>query len=211
MTKIIRSKRKTISITVKSNNIVEVKAPLHTSDTYIKSLLNKKKSWIDKCFCLNKKREHFLKSGKIMFLGKEFFLYKYMCEKNEVLLKNDTIFLHFKKNPNLYLQNWYKVNARKMFTKKLEYFSKKFSLPFEEFRLTSAKKRWGSCSIKKNINLSWHLIKAPEYAIDYVIIHELTHTKIMNHSKKFWMAVQKNCPNYKIYQKWFKDNIHLLD
>lgn len=65
--------------------------------------------------------------------------------------------------------------------------------------------RWGSCSIKRNINLNWQLIFLDEKLIEYVIIHELMHLHEMNHSKAFWDWVGKYCPDYKVLRKQIKD------
>jgi hypothetical protein len=59
------------------------------------------------------------------------------------------------------------------------------------------KTRWGSCSSKGNLNFNYRLYYMPQHLMDYVIIHELSHRKQMNHSKLFWAEVQKYCPNYK--------------
>ena len=63
---------------------------------------------------------------------------------------------------------------------------------------------WGSCSSKKNITINLELIKYSEKAIRYVILHELSHIKYMNHSKDFWNLVKKYMPEYKEIQKEFK-------
>ena len=65
--------------------------------------------------------------------------------------------------------------------------------------------RFGSCSFQNNINLNINLMKYDFDIIDYVLIHELVHTKIKNHSEKFWFEVEKNCPNYKILRKKLKN------
>jgi hypothetical protein len=59
------------------------------------------------------------------------------------------------------------------------------------------KTRWGSCSSKGNLNFNYRLYYMPQHLMDYVIIHELSHRRQMNHSKLFWAEVQKYCPDYK--------------
>lgn len=77
---------------------------------------------------------------------------------------------------------------------------------FNNIKITSAKSRWGSCTSKKNLNFSFYLIWAPKEVIDYVIIHELSHLREMNHSKKFWNIVEWIMPDYKSHVKWLKIN-----
>jgi hypothetical protein len=68
------------------------------------------------------------------------------------------------------------------------------------------KTRWGSCSKKGNINLNWRLIMAPLHVIDYVVVHELCHLKVMNHSKDFWNLVESIQPNNHERRRWLKVN-----
>ena len=63
-------------------------------------------------------------------------------------------------------------------------------------KINSARTRWGSCTSKGNINLSLFLVMAPEGAVDYCIIHELSHLKHMDHSAAFWRLVGSRCPYY---------------
>lgn len=62
---------------------------------------------------------------------------------------------------------------------------------YSEVKIQSSKTRWGSCNMKRIINLSFYLLILPQYLIDYVILHELCHTKEMNHSPKFWTLMDK--------------------
>lgn len=64
---------------------------------------------------------------------------------------------------------------------------------------------WGSCSTENNLQLNWRLIMAPRYASDYIILHELCHTKYLNHSKKFWNLVSQVSPSYGHAEKWFNN------
>ncbi|MBQ4155204.1 MAG: M48 family metallopeptidase [Clostridia bacterium] len=71
-------------------------------------------------------------------------------------------------------------------------------------KITSAKKRFGSCSPKNSLCFSVYLFSYPESAIEYVIVHELCHIKYHNHSKKFWQEVKKHLPDYKQREKLLK-------
>jgi hypothetical protein len=80
----------------------------------------------------------------------------------------------------------YTEEAKEFLPKRLNDLSDKFNLPFNEVYIKNIKSRWGSCSGKNNINLSVHLMRLPDQLIDYVLLHELAHTKVKNHSKKYW-------------------------
>jgi len=81
-----------------------------------------------------------------------------------------------------------------------------FRKPIENIRLKYNASNWGSCSSKKNINLSTRLLFAPDEVIDYVIIHELAHLIQPNHSPKFWALVEKVMPGYKQHEDWLTQN-----
>lgn len=60
-------------------------------------------------------------------------------------------------------------------------------------KINSSKHRWGSCTSKRNINLSLYLMMLPEHLINYVILHELTHTIELNHGQRFWQILDQLC------------------
>ncbi|WRY50327.1 M48 family metallopeptidase [Clostridium intestinale] len=82
--------------------------------------------------------------------------------------------------------------------------AEKYNFTVNSVRVKDVKTRWGSCSSKRNINLSYKLIMAPKEVIGYVIVHELCHLKEMNHSEKFWREVSNIIPNYKVYLEHLK-------
>ncbi len=84
------------------------------------------------------------------------------------------------------IENAYREEAKEFLPKRLNDLSDKFQLPFNELFIKNIKSRWGSCSGKNNINLSIHLMRLPDHLVDYVLLHELAHTKVKNHSKKYW-------------------------
>lgn len=75
---------------------------------------------------------------------------------------------------------------------------------FRELKIKNIVSRWGSCSRQGNLNFSTRLVHYDREVINYVVIHELCHTKEMNHSRKFWALVAKYCPEYKSYIKMLK-------
>jgi predicted metal-dependent hydrolase len=72
------------------------------------------------------------------------------------------------------------------------------------------KSRWGSCSRRGTISLNWRLIQTPEFVRDYIILHELSHRRQMNHSEKFWQEVERLFPDYLQAERWLKQHANLL-
>ena len=77
-------------------------------------------------------------------------------------------------------------NAKSILPERLERLSKQCGLPYLSVKINSSQGRWGSCSARKDINLSYFLVLLPSHLIDYVLLHELCHTREMNHSERFW-------------------------
>jgi hypothetical protein len=95
----------------------------------------------------------------------------------------------------------YTEEAKEFLPKRLNDFSDRFNLPFNELYIKNIKSRWGSCSGKNNINLSIHLMRLPDHLIDYVLLHELAHTKVKNHGKKYWEYLDELTGNAKKLDK----------
>jgi len=83
------------------------------------------------------------------------------------------------------------TEAGKMLAERLESLANKFGFSYNRVFIRNQKTRWGSCSSKNNISLNIKLARLPEELVDYVILHELVHTRIKNHSKVFWQEMDK--------------------
>ena len=79
-----------------------------------------------------------------------------------------------------------KVTAADFLPPLLDEWSQRYNLPYNKVKINGARTRWGSCSAARTINLSCYLMLLPPHLMDYVLLHELTHTREMNHGPKFW-------------------------
>lgn len=84
------------------------------------------------------------------------------------------------------IERYLKSDAKRYLPMRLKTLADEKGLTFSEVKINSSKTRWGSCSGRKSINLSFYLMLLPTHLIDYVLLHELTHTLEMNHSPRFW-------------------------
>jgi predicted metal-dependent hydrolase len=209
--KIRRSKRKTIALNVSSRGELEVVVPNEMDDKQIESVINKKKFWIYKT--INKTKEKLSKQLKKEFISGELFWYlgkRYRldvtnnCEhsglkfkQNKFILSSDTVH-----KAELLFREFYRHKAKEKLEPQVLKYAKQMGVEYKEVKIIEMKKRWGSCTNQGNIILNLHLIKAPMYVIDYVIVHELAHLIEYNHSKKFWNIVKTQIPNYKEHMQW---------
>lgn len=170
---IMRSKRKTISMTIRPDLVVEVRAPMRVSQKVIDEFISEHNNWIEKQ--MEKLRVSRQEAENAGILSRE--------QLNELAGK-----------------------ATEYIPKRAEYFSKIVGVSYGRITIRCQKTKWGSCSSKGNLNFNCLLMLMPPDVTDYLIVHELCHRKEMNHSARFWAEVEKVLPDYKIQEKWLKEN-----
>ncbi len=210
--KIIRTSRRSKSISLKiRNGILEISCPYNTSEIFIKNLIEKKKGWINKN--IEQSRKNYQKidqiaNGFISYKGSVLKLAYKKSNIQRIVVENNKLKISCSdesRSKKLIIE-WLKLQANNFLRERLVFLSKRTSIEFNSLTIKSYTARWGSCNIRGDIFLNWKLIMLPENVIDYVLIHELAHINVPNHSKKFWELVKKKDPNYSKNQKWLKDN-----
>lgn len=96
--------------------------------------------------------------------------------------------------------------AKTDIVQRVERFSVLMGVPVNRITIRSQKTRWGSCSAKGNLNFNCLLMLCPDEIRDYVVVHELSHQKELNHSPRFWAQVEVLLPDYKQRRSWLKNN-----
>lgn len=174
-----------------------VRCPLKFPKDELLKIISSKKLWIEKCVNnINEKKllnKDFYTFDKILFNGNV-----YDIEKSEKFIKIGDSILKIKGNDiRKTLITWLKKQAETLLFARLDLISNIVGKNYNQASIMNARKKWGSCDNNKNIRLNYRLVMLSNKYIDYVCLHELSHTKYMNHSKQFWNEVSKFMPNWK--------------
>ena len=210
--KIIRTSRRSKSISLKiRNGELEVSCPYNTSEIFLKNLIERKKEWINKNIDWSRKNQKKIDQISNGFITYKGLVLKLVYEKSnlEGIAVEDNelkIFYSDKSKSKKLIIEWLKLQANNFLRARLSFLSKRISIEFNSLTIKSYTARWGSCNIRGDIFLNWKLIMLPESVIDYVLIHELAHINVPNHSSKFWELVKKKDPHYCKNKRWLKDN-----
>jgi predicted metal-dependent hydrolase len=212
-----RSKRKSLAIYVKSGN-VEIRAPRYASTKWIHEFVFDQKSWIIDELA-RQKRHHrqrlVIADGReIAFMGKPRTIVVLVSSHQEVRVTRDFVFLYTRKHTpeNLEKQfnNWLKDTAREYMAVETYKIARQLGVQdkLKDIVFRKTKTKWGHCCQDGTIQYNWLSMMAPREVINYLIVHECSHLRHMDHSKKFWKTVERVCPNYQELRHWLAENGH---
>lgn len=173
---LVRSKRKSCSISIDHDGQITVRVPLSISEEDINHFLIEKRIWI---------------------------ITKYL-EVQEQIQKRPVSGLTDVQRAAL--EQRYIAAAKEYFPKRVAYFHQFTGGSYSRITIRDQKTRWGSCSAHGTLSFNWRLMLAPPTIPDYVIVHELCHLTYMNHSDKFWHKVESVYPDYRSARIWLKEH-----
>jgi predicted metal-dependent hydrolase len=211
--RLVRSRRKTVALIVRPDGTLEVRAPLRLAELRIREFVESHADWVCKQQARARKAapppaKKFTERENFIYLGQSFPL-TIVPRQRQVLTFDGQIFRLAKsalpKARELFVR-WYQAQAGMFLMERVLFHARKHGLHYEKIRISSARTRWGSCSSKGTLSFTWRLVMAPPEIVDYVVIHELVHTKIPNHSQAFWQGVAGIIPDYKQRLTWLRKN-----
>ncbi len=103
------------------------------------------------------------------------------------------------------VQAWLMRQAKALFVERLNHYAPQLGVQWHKVSLSSATTRWGSASANGAIRLNWRLVHHKRDVIDYVVAHELSHLRVMDHSPRFWETVHSVMPDYALHRRTLKD------
>ena len=103
-----------------------------------------------------------------------------------------------------YLRKWLRNKLLELLSGYLKVYTRKMGVYVNKVYVKNQRTRWASCSSNHNLNFNLMLIALPEHLIEYIVVHELSHLKLRDHTKKFWRLVKEFCPQYKEHKQELK-------
>ncbi len=213
---IIKSSRKTLSLTIKKDGTIIVNAPNKMKDDIIKKFVEQKQGWLTAKLAFIRgnqdKYSEVISYKKYLLFGQQYKLALADVKKTEVL--NNSILIPQKTDKEKIssaIISFYKKKAKDILNKRLLYMQSILKIKSKGFKISNSKGRWGSCSSNGIITLNWRAVMVNPACIDYIIVHELCHLVEMNHSKRFWTLVETFLPNYNEQRQTLKEYGFLLE
>lgn len=185
---------------VKNDLKLYVSTNAFVTDKQIKKMITENIDSISSMFL--KQQKKISNNTGFYYLGKQYDVVNVLG--SDITLGENKVFVGRDAN----IEKWYQKQAKKLFRERLDYWYSVFTreIPYPSLTIRKMTSRWGVCNSKlKRVTLNLELMKRDINCLDYVIVHELSHFKEMNHSSKFWKVVEENYPNYKKVRKVMKD------
>lgn len=211
---IIRSRRSSIQLYISPDGEVIVKAPHLAPKFVINHFVNSKKDWIEKTLAKVQQRipkkkvyqegEEFLFLGKVLTL--KFYNGIHIVPKDDILYFPKALQFRIKKE----LESWYQKQAQDIIAKRVRHHAGLMNATYADIFFSDTSSKWGTCFADNRLQFNWRLVMTPLMVLDYVVIHELTHTTEKHHQDRFWRRVRLFTPAYKQHRKWLEQNAHLL-
>ncbi|NLN69894.1 MAG: M48 family metallopeptidase [Chloroflexi bacterium] len=217
ISQIIRSKRKSFSLEVQPDGQLIVRAPRAATQADINTIVAQKASWIARARARQASHAQlyppktFTPGEKFWYLGQQYPLH--LVERRHPLLSLNGAFTlahHAQAGAKKAFIAWYRAQTRQNVQRLIAKYQAQHGFKVNALRITSARTRWGSCSGKGNLNFTYRLCMAPPEVMEYVVVHELAHLRVPNHSRTFWAEVARLYPRYQHARAWLKQHGHLL-
>ena len=213
-------KRRKLTITVERDRSVVVHAPESTPEETIREVVESKRRWIYEKTTHTQKYEawphppgkELVNGESALYLGREYQVEVIPTGSMEIRFEQRFLIpASLAGERRGVLRNWYIKRAKERILPEVKSIAAMLGVEFASAKIVDNRFRWGSCSIKNNVNLNWRLIKAPMFVIKYVIVHELAHLLEANHTPRFWNIVRTHTPRMEKARSWLRDHGQVLE
>jgi predicted metal-dependent hydrolase len=214
------NKRRKLTISVERDRHIVVHAPEGISEEKIRQIVESKRQWIHEKIVHPQKYQDLphppgkeLVSGEsALYLGRQYRIEVVKTGLAEIqFVQRFFIPAAQGKKREEALREWYIGKAKEKIIPRVKAHAHELGVDVSEVKIVDNRYRWGSCTLKDNVNFNWRLIKAPMFVIDYVIVHELAHLIEANHTPRFWNIVRAQTPTMEKAKAWLKEHGQLLE
>ena len=220
-----RSKRKTIGLYINKGEL-DVRAPLQVSVKEIEEFIHSKQDWINRHLkaqqqqldmypekqMVDEQQFHYLgsplslkieegTSGLSWLSGHEL---KVTVPRR---VKDSNKPSYIKKQ----IRQWYESKAQRHYNERCDHWADQIGVMHKQVVVKNYASKWGCCYADRTVAFNWRLMMAPDFVIDYVVVHELCHIKHMNHSQRFWRLVYKHFERTPEAKAWLKSHFLMLE
>ena len=208
-------RRKTSEIHVDKKS-VEIIVPETKSLSEIKKMVEGKRNWIlQRQIQLRQEKPGptYQNNTTVPYLGKNYKLVIKLAQKSDGISKKNSRFVislrskrPSKKKTKLLYESWILENSQSILYKAMVRYSRKVGVKPKKIQMKKLRSKWGSLSNDNTININLHLLKADQKIVDYIILHEICHLKIKQHSHHFWSFIEQFDPTYRDKVEWLNNN-----
>ncbi|MDO4871982.1 MAG: SprT family zinc-dependent metalloprotease [bacterium] len=211
---------RSVKISVGVDGFLRASIPYYSPEFAVQRLINHNRRELREMLAQHNAKNIY-QNGDLIGKTHTLFLRHFSGEEIKITFENNQIVVQIPQNLNFenplvqgeirkIVSKTLRKQAKAYLPRRVDFLAEKYGFDFEKLRFSHTGTRWGSCSSSGTISLNIALMNLPHHLIDYVIIHELCHTRQMNHSQSFWAEVAKYCPDYKKHvqeMKQFSPNI----
>ncbi|MBN2797292.1 MAG: M48 family metallopeptidase [Clostridia bacterium] len=211
-------KRKTIEIGVEPPDLVTVVAPEGIADDVLLKHVKLKAKWIvQKLYEIREIQtrhidREYVNGESFLYLGRNYTLYIMdddSLRKPITKLFQGKFIIYTPTRDQIKLkasmEDWYRQKTLEKVLERVSYYQKYFEVKPSAIKVKEQKKRWASCTSKRELLFNWRCTMAPSWVLDYIVVHEMSHMLIMDHSKAFWSLVERIMPDYEKRREWLKN------
>ena len=209
----VSSAARTVRLRIGPSHPIEIIVPAGTSNSYIDEVLRVRRPWIRRKLAAVRAVEERpallgldrtgvawldLKSLPVLFSA---------SAPAGARLAEDTLIVGGDRDELVpALERWYRREARRRLLDVAGTEAERLGITFRSLSVRDQRTRWGSCSNAANLSFNWRLVIAPAPVRAYVVVHELCHVRIPNHSKAFWRSLDAACPGWHEASAWLRDH-----
>lgn len=214
---VVRSRRKTADIVLERDGSLVVRVPRELPPAQIDRIVDAKRVWIHRNLAewreLNAAgiRREFRSGEGFLYLGRSYRLLLVSNQGEPLSLKSGRFCLHrsLAHVPSAAREafvDYYAARGNERISDRVHYYAPKVGVTPARFIVRELGHRWASCSPNGNLAFHWKCMMAPLTVIDYIVVHELCHFLVLNHTEAFWNEIDKIMPDYRERKDWLRRN-----